>query len=146
MTNAALAKDLGCEVRQFVSVRQCLLWYIRQKAARMSMSGFDLGGVGSQLLVGQRRLESSLATYHAVTKCVQSEHMECDADFVQNIGNLSERVAHLACWYQMSVEKGEEFLADQLGMTPRELARCCEFIESIIRKRLRSRGLLVDAR
>jgi hypothetical protein len=135
---ADIARELGCEVRQFPSLRKCVTWYLKQKIRRRRMTADWDGSLGGACV----SRDSFSATYAAVSKCLESQHMPCDV--IEKFGPITERVVHLACWYEMSVERGEQFLADQLGMSPRTLAAYCELTESIIRRRLRERGLLEE--
>jgi hypothetical protein len=70
------------------------------------------------------------------------ERQRDDADLDDEFLLFGRRVADLATWYVSSAERGQVSLADAMGMTAYELARYCEVTESVIRRRMRARGLL----
>ena len=137
MTYAALARELGCEVRRFKSVKEAVLWYVAQKSRR-SLRALPLeSGSGRPR---QEHVDQVQATYARLVPCLEQERDAADLD--DEILLFGRRVADLASWYVSSAERGQQSHADEMGMTAVELAQYCGYTESIIRRRMRARGLL----
>jgi len=138
MTYAALARELGAEILVFGNTRKAVLWYAAQKLRRKTR-GIALDGVGA-MPRSQASVDSALATYSRMVPCFESERDAADLD--NEFCLYGRRVEHLIDWYVMGVERGQQSLADRLGMTLCELSKYAGFTENVLRRRLESRGLL----
>jgi hypothetical protein len=136
-TSAALARELGGEVRCFKSPREAVLWYVAQKARRSLRSVPLESGSGRP---PQEHVDQVHATYAKLALCIERQHDEADLD--DEFLLFGRRVAHLATWYVSSAERGQQSLADAMGFTAAELAKYCLLTESVIRRRMQARGLL----
>jgi hypothetical protein len=137
MSYAALAREIGCRPRTFPSVQAALLWYVVQKVRRGVRSVPLVRGSGRP---SQEHVDEVHATYAQLSLCI--EWPRDDADLDDEFLLFGRRVDDLVEWYVSRAEEGEAPLAERMGMTPLALARYCEVTESVIRRRMRARGLL----
>ena len=132
MTYAALARELGAEVRQFKSVAHAVLWYIVQKERR-SLRAAPMERGASR--APQSHIDSMQATYARLIPVMESQRDPADLD--DEFLLFWRRVDDLSRWYANG-----DGLQGELGLGEQALAGYCRLTESVLRRRLEARGLL----
>ena len=89
--------------------------------------------------VSQDRLDERQATYAALIKCCTVERDE-DIDRDGDVLTTETRVAELAAWYASNI--AQQHMADVAGMSLQSFSRYCGKTESVLARRMRSRGVL----
>lgn len=133
MTSAALARELGCEVRCFKSTAHAVLWYVAQKERRSLRAHPMERGISR---APQAYLDAQQVTYARLI--VVMETLQDPADVEDDFLLFWRRIEDLARWYEHSAIH----LADELGMSEDAVNSYCRFTERIVRRRLEARGLL----
>jgi len=130
----AALRELHAVPRSFRTVRGAMLWYAAQRARRQGRA-INLEAVGAPR--SQASLDEAEATYAKLCACL-TVHDAADLD--PDFGLYPLRLAHLLVWYR--AERSQQHLADEMGLTLRELSKYCAFTESVLRRRMRERGLI----
>lgn len=132
-TSAALARELGCEVRQFKSTAHAVLWYVAQKERR-SLRAVPMERGASR--APQAYIDAQQATYARLVVVMESQRDP--ADLEDDFLLFWRRIEHLVRWYGHSAQS----LQDELDLGEQGLAAYCRFTERVLRRRLEVRGML----
>lgn len=141
------------ETRRPKSVRGWLLWVIDQRSRRMVRSQ-SMGGTGGPIS-DETRADNELL-YALVMKCLVANDEEHDREMLPlgEPAQAERRIEELLRWTSTSAAKGEaggELVASNaahrkqaadLGLGDESAARYFGYVESVLRRRMKARGLL----
>jgi hypothetical protein len=130
MSVDALAKELGCEVRRFVSVREAMRWRWRRVAHEAPPDAREERGSSSWSEANRDRDNATLAM---LSKCLEPADPKVDGFTLHYVGIFPA----WSCSYE-----NQRDLARREGMTLSELRRTMRFTENVLENRMRVRGLL----
>lgn len=141
----AIERELGAVPLTFPTVRKGLLWHVEQKAKRHGRAmSFNGGGCRPP----QVTIDQQIATFAAIEYCLVERQPDVDLD--DEFRLYPRRIVHLVSWYMASAKKDEawvikgvQVLADDMRMSPAEASEYCGFTESVIRRRMDARGLIL---
>lgn len=141
MDQTRIIGELGANVRRFKSVQGCLLWYVEQRSKRMGRSISLEGGGGP---TSQEQIDQAQATYARVAVCLVAWDRENDLE-PDPLGDAAQsfaRIDALAQWMRSSAERGQQRIADTVGLTMQGASKYFGRVESVLRRRMKARGLL----
>lgn len=129
--------------RTFPTVKGCLLWYVEQRSRRMGRS-IDLAGVGSP--TSQEHVDQVEATFARVACCLVAwdRANDLEPDPLGDADATLARVDALAQWMRSSAERGQQRMADTVGLSMQSASRYFGHVENVLRRRMQARGLIEE--
>lgn len=139
----AIERELGARCRAFPSVCAAMLWYAAQRGAR---TGKGISFESARACRSQAEIDEVNATYARIVACLVPWHHEVDVDEELHSHKSwpvwwQVRLSRLCTWYVS--DRAQQRLADELSMSLHELSAHVLETEQILRRRMRSRGLLL---
>lgn len=138
-----IERELGARVRRFTTVKACLLWYVEQRSRRTGRAiPIDAGGSP----VSQDHVDQVNATYARIAGCLVTWDRENDREPnpLGTPAQTEQRIDQLAQWFRSSAERGQQSMADRLGLTILETSKVVGRVEHVLRRRMRAHGLLEE--
>lgn len=133
MISAALAKDLGCEVKRFRTVQSAMRWYWRRNLADLSPDGPPDPRCSLASVASEADRERDAATAVLIGRCLEADDPEIDRYHLH--------YAALFIAWCCSFDNQRE-LAREQGMTLGLLRRTMRFTEVVVGERMKVRRLL----
>jgi len=132
-TSAALARELGCEVRRFKCVQHAMRWYWRRNIADLSPDGPPSPHCSVTSIASEQDQDRDAATSVLIGRCLEADDPEIDRFHL----HYAQVFVAWCCGFDSQQE-----LAHEGGMSLSELRRTMRFTESVVAMRMRVRRLL----
>lgn len=141
MNPERIASELGARVRRFKTVQGVLLWYVEARSRRLLRSQ-NLGGAGGPM--SRERQDEDQLLYALVSRCLTAWDREHDVEPfpLGDEGQAMARFGALAQWMRSSAEKGQQRMADEVGLSMAGASKYFGHVENVLRRRMRARGLI----
>jgi hypothetical protein len=133
MSVAALARELGCTVRQFKCVQHAMRWYWRRNLADLSPDGPPDPRCSLASIASEADQDRDAATSVLIGRCLEPDDPEVDRFHLHYAG--------LFIAWCCSFDNQRE-MARAEGMTLGMLRKTMRFTEAVIAQRMKRRRLL----